>query len=182
MTKYIGISGTHGTGKTTIAYNIATKLRMEGKNVVVVDEQARMCPFPINAKGTLDTQLWMISRQILDELERQDKFDVVICDRTLVDFYCYGMYSLEVNNPSEAHILRQFWAGMKSHISNKYSLVLIPDPQIFQFQINDGVRDMGIEFRESIHHRILAAYSEINVDAKQLRSHGYEDMIYDFIK
>lgn len=91
----IGIMGTQGTGKTTLAYNLAAKYKNEAPELKVnlAREVARDCPFPINQKGTLESQGWIFHRQMLIELEDGRKSDVLICDRTMLDSLTYAHYS-----------------------------------------------------------------------------------------
>lgn len=50
----IAIVGTHGIGKTTLAYQIACEAKKKGKNATVINEIARRCPFPLNDEQTPD--------------------------------------------------------------------------------------------------------------------------------
>lgn len=96
MVYKIGLVSTHGTGKTTLSYNIAGLLK-ERKDidlsVEVIGElatYARKRAIPIDQKTTLEAQAWILHRQCAAELEAEIyKYDVAICDRTVFDNYCY---------------------------------------------------------------------------------------------
>lgn len=81
--------GTHGVGKTTIAYEICSLLKRSGYNVELVREVARRSPFPMNAGTTLEGQLWILHTQIAAELEAAQGAPNVVCDRSVLDNYCY---------------------------------------------------------------------------------------------
>ena len=55
----IAVSGTHGTGKTTKIYELASAYKKAHKNkeISILNEQIRMCPFSINRTGNMETQL-----------------------------------------------------------------------------------------------------------------------------
>jgi len=85
----IALIGTHGIGKTTAVLNLASELKKLGFNVGIVEEVARICPFPINEKTTLKSQEWMLYKHHLNELEKEAQYNIVISDRSILDVYCY---------------------------------------------------------------------------------------------
>ena len=54
----IGISGTHGTGKSFLVYELANKYKLDypNKEITVITEVARQCPFEINQGASLQAQ------------------------------------------------------------------------------------------------------------------------------
>jgi hypothetical protein len=87
----IALIGTHGVGKTTLAFDICSLLKKAGQNVELVTEVARRSPFPINEATTLEGQLWILHAQIAAELVAAYRAPHVICDRAVIDNYCYLM-------------------------------------------------------------------------------------------
>lgn len=85
----LALIGTHGAGKTTIAYEVCSLLKRAGENVELVREVARRSPFPVNADTTLEGQLWILHTQIAAELEASHNARNVVCDRSILDNYCY---------------------------------------------------------------------------------------------
>lgn len=85
----LGLIGTHGVGKTTLAYDVCALLKKAGRNVELVTEVARRCPFPVNEATTLEAQLWILHAQIAAELEAAQRAPTVLCDRSVLDNYCY---------------------------------------------------------------------------------------------
>ena len=85
----VALIGTHGVGKTTLAYEVCTGLKKAGHNVELVTEIARCSPFPVNEATTLEGQLWILHAQIAAELEAAQRARYVICDRAVLDNYCY---------------------------------------------------------------------------------------------
>jgi thymidylate kinase len=85
----LALIGTHGVGKTTLAYEICSLLKKADYNVELVTEVARQSPFPVNAATTLEGQLWILHAQIAAELDAARRAPQVICDRAVLDNYCY---------------------------------------------------------------------------------------------
>ena len=85
----VALIGTHGVGKTTLAFETCSLLKKANYNVDLVTEIARQSPFPVNAATTLEGQLWILHAQIAAELEAAQRAPHVICDRAVLDNYCY---------------------------------------------------------------------------------------------
>src|SRR5438045_368393 len=81
--------GTHGVGKTTLCFDLASQLKRLDLGVDLVKEVARRCPLPINEETTLDAQAWILHTQIAEELEASALYEAVICDRSVLDNYAY---------------------------------------------------------------------------------------------
>ncbi len=85
----IAFVGTHGVGKTTLCFDLASQLKRLDVAVDIVKEVARRCPLPINEATTLDAQAWILHTQIAEELAAVASYDTVICDRSVLDNYAY---------------------------------------------------------------------------------------------
>jgi len=81
--------GTHGVGKTTLCFDLASQLKRLDLGVDLVKEVARRCPLPINEATTPDAQSWILHTQIAEELAAGAIYEVVICDRSVLDNYAY---------------------------------------------------------------------------------------------
>ena len=81
--------GTHGVGKTTLAFGMATRLKRLGANVGFIEEVARRCPFPINEETSLEAQTWILMETIRREIEMSKIYSELVCDRSVLDNYCY---------------------------------------------------------------------------------------------
>lgn len=143
--KCIAFSGTHGTGKSTQAYALATQLKLAGKNVILLDELARECPLAINKEASSDSHWWILCAQIKRELELKNKYEYIICDRTVIDTLAYarvlGMYIGE-----ELFI---------TYAKNAYDKILYLDHNAYNYQIDDGIRDMDAIFREEVAEALM---------------------------
>jgi hypothetical protein len=93
----IGVLGAHGVGKTGITHSVMSMLKRDGVDSHLIAERAYHCPksLPIGKDSVVESQIWIITDQISEELWAEPLFDVVMCDRTVVDNYAYMMHHLE---------------------------------------------------------------------------------------
>jgi hypothetical protein len=157
----LALIGTHGVGKTTLAYEICSLLKKSGYNVELVTEVARQSPFPVNAATTLEGQLWILHAQIVAELDAARRAPHVICDRAVLDNYCY--------------LVNKF--GRQPHLEpwlawwmNSYSFLVGVPPVAFEIP-SDGFRSEDRAFQQRIHdllNELLAAPPFDNLRASVL--------------
>jgi AAA domain len=137
----LALIGTHGVGKTTLAYEICSLLKKADHNVELVTEVARQSPFPVNAATTLEGQLWIIHAQIVAELDAARRAPSVICDRAVLDNYCYLVNKFDRQPQLESWLA--WWM-------DTYSL-LIGVPPLENGIPADGFRSEDRAFQERIH-------------------------------
>jgi len=89
----IAMMGSHGVGKTTLCYELAARLKRRNADVEMVREVARRCPLPINRDTTVAAQEWILHTQIAWEIEAAAQHEVVLCDRSVLDNYCYLVHA-----------------------------------------------------------------------------------------
>lgn len=158
MIKKIAAIGSHGVGKSTLCYKLASYYKATGANVDLVQEIARKCPFPINDKMTVEASLWIYHNQIQRELEAQARgFDTVICDRSPFDTFVYAEY----------FNLSSFQLGVAKRAAKNwletYEMVFLvyPDTPIQA----DGTRSVDLEFQQGVHEifkHYFEEYSSLN--------------------
>ncbi len=133
MVYKIGLVSTHGTGKTTLSYTIAGLLK-ERKDidlsVKVIGElatDARERAIPIDQTTTLEAQAWILTSQVSAELHAElHNYDVAICDRTVLDNYCY--MSNKVGQ--QKHYLDFVLGHCKSHPYSKLYFLPITEQRL----------------------------------------------------
>lgn len=81
--------GSHGVGKTTLCFDLASQLKRLDFGVDLVKEVARRCPLPINEETTPDAQAWILHTQMAEEIAAAATYEVVVCDRSVLDNYAY---------------------------------------------------------------------------------------------
>jgi len=146
----LALIGTHGVGKTTLAYETCSLLKKAHYNVELVTEVARQSPFPVNAATTIEGQLWILHAQIAEELDASRRAPHVICDRSVLDNYCYLVNKFGRQSQLEAWL--EWWM-------QTYSL-LVGVPDTIEEITPDGFRSEDRTFQRRIHellNELLAA-------------------------
>ncbi|MBI4447468.1 ATP-binding protein [Candidatus Woesearchaeota archaeon] len=155
----VALIGSHGTGKTTLVYKLAAALKENDYNVGVVAETASLCPLPINEGSSLESQLWIVSTQIAKELEATNKYDIVVCDRAIIDCYVYTLDLCKRQNKKVPKWMSQL---LKEHLPS-YDL-------LFKTKINpsylksDGIRSVSLEWQQKIDSLMAKVLKEKKVD------------------
>lgn len=148
--------GTHGVGKTTLCFELAALLKKRDKVVEMVREVARFCPLPINRETTVAAQSWILHTEIAEELVAESKAEAVVCDRSVLDNYCY---LLQAGRHSHLEPLVRWW-------TDSYRL-LIKVP-IVGAPAFDGLRDVDASFQRVVDEKIDEILSEWKIDALRL--------------
>jgi len=141
----ISIIGTHGIGKSTLAYQIACAAKERGKNAIVINEVARASPFPLNEGFDLNGATWIVTSQINRELDAiAQGVDLIVCDRSSYDPICY----LEAaDHPIECYQKLKWFAEEWLKTYDKVLFVLPSGNEL----IEDGIRSMDKEYQETVH-------------------------------
>ena len=155
----IAYSGTHGTGKTTSAFEKCLDVKMNHSDVTVtiVNEIARRCPFPINKDVTSITQLWLVNKQINEEIVASSLFDVVICDRTVMDYLAY-------TSLVSKDLYKRLLPMVEYHASS-YDLITVKTIEENDYMVDDGTRSLDTEFRKEVENALMNIYiNELKLD------------------
>ncbi len=135
----IAFIGSHGVGKTTLCYGLASGLKVRDVSLEVVHEVARRCPLPINKETSVDAQSWILHTQVAEELVASARYPVVICDRSVLDNYVYLLLAAGKQDGLESLIDR--W--MKTYDL----LVRVP---VIEQPSADGVRATDPAFQRAV--------------------------------
>lgn len=162
MKNIIAFSSTHGTGKSSLCYSLTSKMKLNGYSVIVLDELARENPFPINKEANIKSQYWMIFSQILKEIVKSERYDYIICDRSVIDALIYGKILHILNDDLDKFLV--------NYIKTFYLTIFIPNPEKFNFQKDDGVRDLDPDFRMKVYEELKKFYNMHNIKFTELFS------------
>jgi thymidylate kinase len=156
----IAIVGTHGTGKSTLSYLLASHYKKQGKNVKIIQEVARTCPFPINHGMTIDAAKWIYFEHARKELESIAKHEIVIGDRSVYDSFVYARYF----NLCDDYLFDLNMIAYE-HLSSYDKIIFVrPDIPLH----TDGTRSTDIEFQSGVDE----IYSNVleNIDCIEVKS------------
>jgi nicotinamide riboside kinase len=145
----VAFIGTHGVGKTTLCYELASVLKRQGVHVDMVKEVARLSPLPINRQTSLEAQTWILMAQVAEEIRSAAHHAVVVCDRSVLDNYAYMVLACGRQKPLEPLVnwwMRTYDLLFKVPISGEASA--------------DGVRDTDAFFMRSIDQLVDAMLLE----------------------
>ncbi len=151
----VAFIGTHGVGKTTLCYDLAAGLKKRDLSVELVREVARECPLPINRETTVKAQAWILHTQIAWELVAEAKADVVCCDRTVLDNFCY-LKRAASGNP-HVEVLERLVRAWTATYDVLFRVPVLGDLKF------DGVRDTDLAFQHDIDALIVATLRDWRV-------------------
>lgn len=137
----IAIVGTHGTGKSTLSYLMASHYKKQGQNVKIIQEVARSCPFPINHGMTGEAAKWIYYEHARKELEAVAKHDVVIGDRSVFDSFIYALYFNLLESIKDLKVVAFYQL-------ETYDKIIFVRPDI-TIQ-TDGIRSIDPEFQNGV--------------------------------
>lgn len=153
----IAFIGSHGVGKTTLCYGLASRLKARDVALDVVHEVARRCPLPINEETSLASESWILHTQIAEELVAASLYPVVICDRSALDNYVYLLLAAGPQPQLD---------GLVSIWTQTYDLLvhvpIVEDPS------PDGIRAADPAFQRAVDQRLLHELDERAVKALRL--------------
>jgi thymidylate kinase len=135
----IALIGSHGVGKTTLCFELAARLKRRNVDVEIVREVARGCPLPINQETTVDAQEWILHSQMKAEIEAAAEHDTVLCDRSVLDNYCYLVHAAGTQKVWERFL--DYW------LKTYHTLIHVP---LWVRPTYDGVRAVDAGFQEQI--------------------------------
>jgi thymidylate kinase len=153
----VAFVGTHGVGKTTLCFDLAAQLKRLDLGVDIVKEVARRCPLPINEETTLDAQSWILHTQIAEEIEASADYEVVVCDRSVLDNYAY-LVARAGRQPELEPLVLQWVRGYQA-------LFKVPVTGAPAF---DGKRAVSATFQQQIDQIIDDLVQELGVTVHQL--------------
>jgi GTPase SAR1 family protein len=166
----IALIGTHGVGKTTLCFDLASRLKRIDRGVQLVTEIARECPLPINRDTTLEAQSWILHTQCARELAASVDDDVVVCDRSILDNYAYLVHA--VGRRADLDPWIRTWCASYDAL---FKVPLWQEPSF------DGTRDTDIVFQREIDATIDRLVDELGVEVCVLRAdnpYGWVDAIF----
>lgn len=156
--KLIAYTGTHGTGKTTSVFERAReeKIANPDKKVGIICENAAFSPFPINTKTTHDSQLWIFTSQLCKEIEMSQKYDILICDRTICDSIAYTVVAGFAD-------LYDAMMKMAEHHITRYNEISFKTVEKNDWLHADGLRDAAnTNWRMIVESKLKQIYTDLS--------------------
>lgn len=167
----IAFIGTHGVGKTTLCFDLASRLKRLDFGVDIVKEVARACPLPINEQTTLDAQAWILHTQIAQEIVASAQNDAVICDRSVLDNYAYLVH--------RAGRIKEFDALIEAWVTTYTGLFKVPvlHPPTF-----DGTRAVSPTFQVEIDAGLDSLIESFGVSVYRLNPNNRDGWVEEVLR
>ncbi|MFH0995781.1 MAG: ATP-binding protein [Pseudomonadota bacterium] len=161
--KIIAFSGAHGTGKTTAVNHLAEFFRVNMApdiRIGVISEIARGCPLPIYSAACSmpqeAAQAWMFAAHLQAEIDACSKCDIVISDRTLVDYIVYARHF-------NYYLLANAMEGLAAVAMRQIRTVVFHHIDTHDYLVDDGFRSMEREPRIRIERMLLETYRRMRI-------------------
>lgn len=160
--KRIAITGTHGVGKTSLAYALTDSLK--DLRVTLSSQIARTLiknGYPLGREATAESYIQYVIAQLRAE-QLAEECDLFISDRTLLDPLAYALVNRDAAGPgvpeSIIELLRRTWLLEL----RQYDLyVFVP----IEFGMRaDGVRPEGEDYRRKVEAQIVSLLNENNIN------------------
>ncbi len=160
----ISLISTHGTGKTTLCYEVAAELKKRGLKVKVFSEIAASAfeqGIPINETTTLPAQMYIMMQHITEELRGiLRNYQVVVCDRSVYDNLAY----LE-RRCGKNQFIRDFLQGYAA----EFPYDVIYNLPLCGQLMDDGIRNAeSVEFQADIYDRLNALLADLKIEHRTL--------------
>jgi nicotinamide riboside kinase len=153
----VAFIGSHGVGKTTLCYGLASRLKARDVVLEVVHEVARKCPLPINEETGVASESWILHTQIAEEVVASHRYPVVVCDRSALDNY---VYLLLASGPQEGlDSLVDYWMRTYDLLVH---VPVVADPSA------DGFRTVDPEFQRAVDERLAREIADRGLRSVQL--------------
>lgn len=162
----IAYSGASGTGKTTCAFKevVQQKILHPDKKVGILCEVARGCPYPINQHSSRLSQMWIFIKQLeAEHLKKEEGYDILVCDRTVVDSIAYTIYRGFLD---EAKVMMQM---VKEKPCNSYNRIIVNTVVNNPYNYNDGLRyTSDPSFRIGMESILLDLYKQLGWEVEKM--------------
>ena len=151
-TKKIGLTGVHGSGKTTKTKELSDHFADLGNMVLVVDAVARSCPYTL---GTIEAQEWIWHEQMSQEKHAMTQdVDVIICDRMVMDNLMYYRDILDQHGYTKHYLQTAVrWWDLLDEAKDwmpTYTQVIRLPLNLEWLQADDPIRPKDVEYARRI--------------------------------
>lgn len=149
--------GAHSSAKTTTVNRVAVLLADLDIDCHIISEVARDCPFPISEEGSALAQMWMIAEQITRETTYSGIDTIVLCDRSIWDYYAYSLQLHEDGRLTRQELVAIRDLCRKHSDNNPYHSIYFCEPKPLY---EDGVRSVDPTWRQKVYEKFKRVIKE----------------------
>ncbi len=183
--KWIGISGTHGVGKSTLISDVENRLSTK---VSVMREVARGVisrGFPLGKRADTDSYVCLVAEYIKSRTNiTKNPSPVVIFDRTILDTLSYAMVNITRGVAVKEHVIELLQAVWNEEKFSFSEYIYIPVEFEQTMTIND---DIDESYRNQVSDKILSnlclsgvSYSELK-GSREKRTKSLIEIIHKYV-
>jgi len=155
----IGFTGTHGTGKSTLAKRVAEEYSLP--LITGITRQLQEKGYPINEQGTLESQMCIASAQLASEIAAA----TFVSDRTFIDQLAYAT----INGLPKEYLDLLRILTCRSLID--YDIIFYIPIQSFILE-DDKIRSTDSAYRKAIDLQIQTLLKELLDDRMYIKVSG----------
>lgn len=171
--KKISVVGTHGVGKSTLSYHLAALLKKAHptKSVICLEENVREITKITDGNFTsLEFTKLAIYDQLFREVKASLLYDIMVTDRSLVDYMIYGQlngnyYGFDEDAPLHMFGFNQIYFLRPDKVDSPIA--------------NDGFRDTDLDFRNKVDSEFAKFFLEnkelhpVELKTSEIFTHDY---------
>lgn len=162
----IGVTGAHGTGKTTLSKHIAGRERY--RYLPETPFQAFQRGFTMNETTSMAAELWMFAKQVEQE---QNAGEDWVADKCMIDLLAYAVHFF----PDDKALLNVLTRVARQSFDRYQIILYLP----IEFAIeDDGFRSLDPQFQEDIDRKIQGILSMYHMPHHRLTGTREERFAY----
>lgn len=172
MIKKIAFIGTHNAGKSTAASHLTSLLKQKchNKSVVTLEENVRKISKLAELNSLEFTKLAIID-QLKNELMAEVLHDIIVCDRTTIDFLVYSPSTISIPTEYEKLAFQNL---------NTFHQIYFIRPEKDTKITNDGFRHLNQDFMNKIDNDFQVMLQYLPIVYKEIRTNDI--LTYDYLK
>lgn len=170
----IGIEGSHGTGKSTLALGIVAECKRRHVHAGVLAERARESPFIEDAvircsvPVSIYAELHLLAEQISAEQRMARHHELLVCDKTVANVLGYARLLLEGDqNPFTEELLRTMPVFLSTY-AKMYDRVFYSADLYELSRTRDPFRPSNPEFQQEADRAVHAACADLGLVVERI--------------
>lgn len=172
----IAAIGTHGTGKSTLVSHLAALLKQKHRNksVITLEENVRkIAKLTDNRLNTTLFQKLAISDQLYRELTTETIHDIIITDRTLLDYIIYGQVDgIKISDTYKTLAIE--------HMTTFDKVYFVRPDNLKSTIADDGFRDTNKTYRNQIDQEFETMILKHKISCSELKTN--EILTHDYLE
>lgn len=172
----IAAIGTHGVGKSTLVSHLTSLLKQNdrSKSVISLEENVRkISKLTDNKLNTVVFQKLSIADQLFREISNELLHDIIVTDRTLLDYIIYGRVD-------GIHLSANYKLLAIEHLTTFDKIYFVRPNDAKSNITDDGFRDTNKDYRNQVDSEFNLMLKLHNIKYKELKSS--EILSYDYLK